>query len=40
MDDRNDDSSDALNSVVSEDIISDDDLDEFIRNFSDLTELN
>ena len=26
--------------MVSEDIISDDDLDEFIRNFSDMAELN
>ena len=40
MDDRDDDPSDTFNSMVSEDIISDDDLDEFIRNFSDITELN
>ena len=40
MDDRDDDPSDTFNSMVSEDIISDDDLDEFIRNFSDMTELN
>ena len=39
MDDRDDDPSDTFNSMVSEDIISDD-LDEFIRNFSDMTELN
>ena len=40
MDDRDDDPSDTFNSMVSEDIISDDDLDDFIRNFSDMTELN
>ena len=40
MDDRDDDPSDTFNSMMSEDIISDDDLDEFIRNFSDMTELN
>ena len=40
MDDRDDDPSDIFNSVVNEDPISDDDLDEFIRNFSDMTELN
>ena len=40
MDDRDDDPSDTFNSMVSKDIISDDDLDEFIRNFSDMTELN
>ena len=40
LDDRDDDSSDTFNSMVSEDPISDDDLDEFIRNFSDMTELN
>ena len=39
MDDRDDDPSDTFNSIVSEDIISDDDLDDFIRNFSDMTEL-
>ena len=37
MDDRDDDPSDSLNSMVSEDPISDDDLDEFMRNFSDMT---
>ena len=40
MDDRDDDASDTFNSMVSEDPISEDDLDEFIRNFSDMTELN
>ena len=40
MDDRDDDPSDTFNSLMSEDLISDDDLDEFIRNFSDKTELN
>ena len=40
MDDRDNDQSDTFNSMVSEDIISDDDLDEFIRNSSDMTELN
>ena len=40
MDDRDDDPSDTFDSMVSEDIISDDDLDDFIRNFSDMTELN
>ena len=40
MDDRDDDPSDTFNSMVSEDPISDDDLDRFIRNFSDMTELN
>ena len=40
MDDRDDDPSDTFNSTVSEDMISDDDLDDFIRNFSDMTELN
>ena len=40
MDDRDDDPSDTFNSMVSEDPMSDDDLDEFIRNFSDMTELN
>ena len=40
MDDRDDDPSDTFNSMVSEDIISDDDLDDFISNFSDMTELN
>ena len=37
---RDDDPSDTFNSMVSEDPISDDDLDGFIRNFSDVTELN
>ena len=40
MDDRDDDPSDTFNSMGSEDLISDDDLDEFIRNFSDMAELN
>ena len=40
MDDRDDDPSDTFNFMVSKDIISDDDLDEFIRDFSDMTELN
>ena len=34
------DTSDTFNSMVSEDPISDDDLDRFIRNFSEITELN
>ena len=37
---RDDEPSDTFNSMVSEDIISDDDLDDFIRNFPDMTELN
>ena len=40
MDDRDDDPSDTFNSMVSEDPISDDDLDGFIKNFSEMTELN
>ena len=40
MDERDDHPSDTFNSMVSEDVTSDDDLDEFIRNFSDMTELN
>ena len=40
MDDRDDDQSDTFNSMVSEDPISDDHLDGFIRNFSEMTELN
>ena len=40
MDDRDDNPSDTFNSMMSEDPISDDDLDEFIRNFSDMTKLN
>ena len=40
MDDRDDDPSDTFNSMVSEDPISDDDLDGFITNFSEMTELN
>ena len=39
MDDRDDDPSDTFNSMVNEDLISDDDLDGFIRNFSQMTEL-
>ena len=40
VDDRDDDPSDTFNTMVSEDPISDDDLDSFIRNFSEMTELN
>ena len=40
MDDSDDDPSDTFNSMMSEDPISDDDLDGFIRNVSDMTELN
>ena len=40
MDDKDDDPSDTFNSLVSEDLISDDDLDGFIRKFSDMAELN
>ena len=40
MDDRDDDPSDTFNSMVSEDTISDDNLDLFIRNFFEMTELN
>ena len=40
MDDRDNDLPDTFNSLVSEDQISDDDLDGFIRNFSEMTELN
>ena len=40
MDDRDNDPSDAFNSMVSEDPISDDDLGGFIRHFSEMTELN
>ena len=40
MDGRDDDPSDTLNSMVSEDPISDDDLDSLIRNFSEMTELS
>ena len=40
MDGRDDDPSDTFNSMLSEDPISDDDLDGFIRNFSEVTELN
>ena len=39
IDDRDDDQSDTFNSMVSEDLITDDDLDGFIRNFSEITEL-
>ena len=38
MDDRDDDSSDTFNSMVSKDPISDDNLGGFIRNFSKMTE--
>ena len=38
--DRDDDPSDTFNSMVNEDQNSDDDLDGFIRNFSDMAELN
>ena len=40
MDDRGNDPSDTFNSMVSEDPIFDDDLNRFIRNFSEMTELN
>ena len=40
MDDRDDDPSDTFNSMVSKDQISDDNLGGFIRNSSDMTELN
>ena len=40
MDDIEDDPSDIFNSMVGEDLISDDDLDGIIRNFSDMSELN
>ena len=40
MNDRDDNPSDTFNSTVTEDIISDGALDGFIRNFSDMTELN
>ena len=40
MDDRNDHPSDTFNSMVSKDPISDDDLDGFIRNFSEMTEIH
>ena len=40
MDNRDDDQSDTFNSMVSEDPISDDDLDGFIRNSSEMRELN
>ena len=40
MDDRDDDPSDTVNSMMSEDPISDDALDGFIRNFSEMKELN
>ena len=40
MDDRDDDPSDTFSSMVSEDPISGNDLDGFIWNFSDMTELN
>ena len=40
MDDREDDPSDTFNSMVSEEPISDDDLEGFISNFSDMTELH
>ena len=40
MNDRDDDLSDTFNSMVSGDPISENDLDGFIRNFSEMTELN
>ena len=40
MDDRDDDPSDTFSSMASEDPISDDDLDGFIRKISDMAELN
>ena len=39
MNDRDDDPSDTFNSILKEDQISDDDLDGFIRNFSEMIEL-
>ena len=40
MKDRDDDLADTFPSMMSEDSIYDDDLDGFIRNFSQMTELN
>ena len=40
MDNRDDDPSDTFNSMVNEDPNSDDYLNRFIRNFSEMTELN
>ena len=40
IDDRDDDPSDIFTSMVSEDPISDDDLNDFFRNISEITELN
>ena len=40
MDDRDDDPSHTFNSMVSEDPISDNEHDGFIRNISQMTELN
>ena len=40
MDYKDDDPSDTFNSMVSEDPISNYDLYGFIRNFSEMTELN
>ena len=38
IDDRDNDPSDTFNCMVSEDSISDDDLDDFVRNFSEMTK--
>ena len=38
MDDRDDDPSNIFNSMVSKDPISDDVLDGFVRNFSEMTQ--
>ena len=40
IDDRDDDPSNICSSIVSEDPISDEDPDHFIRNFSDMSGLN
>ena len=40
IDDRDNEPSDKFNSRVSEDPNSDDDCDDFIRNFSEMTQLN
>ena len=40
IDDRDDGPSDTFNSMISEDQISGEDLDDFIRNFSEITESN
>ena len=40
IDDRDHDPPDTFTSMVSKNLISYDDLDDFIRNFSEMTELN